>query len=314
MWLIIVFQTVIPLLLIGMIAFMPQPSRLNWIITVIAFGMVLTFMWVAGRWDIISMYFRAVLPLLFVAAVVIGWRRYQPPEPPAGKLKKIFGLVINTGVGILMSGFLWHSFSGYFVPNQVLDLASPLRDGRYVILHGGASPFTNGHYHVRPQNYALDVLGQNFWGGRAEMFGDGHDLESYEIYGAALFSPCDGQVAVAIDRFEDQRPPVTDTENLAGNHVLIECKGVEVLLAHMKSGSVRVAVGDTVTTQTQLGQVGNTGNTSEPHLHMHAERDGEPGVILDGKAVPITINGKFLVRSDILSGRPLSPPEGLSLK
>ena len=93
---------------------------------------------------------------------------------------------------------------------------------------------------------------------------------------------------------------VTDPEHLAGNHVLIECEGIEVLLAHMKQGRVRVGVGDVVTVKTVLGQVGNTGNTSEPHLHLHAEQGGEPGVILDGKAVPITIDGRFLVRGDII--------------
>jgi murein DD-endopeptidase MepM/ murein hydrolase activator NlpD len=83
--------------------------------------------------------------------------------------------------------------------------------------------------------------------------------------------------------------------------VLVECEGVEVVLAHIKQGSLRVEVGDSVTVETVLGQVGNTGNTSEPHLHIHAEQGGEPGVILDGKAVPITIDGRFLVRGDIIA-------------
>jgi murein DD-endopeptidase MepM/ murein hydrolase activator NlpD len=73
-----------------------------------------------------------------------------------------------------------------------------------------------------------------------------------------------------------------------------------VLLAHLQKDSVNVSAGDTVTTATLLGKVGNTGNTSEPHLHLHAERDGEPGEILDGTAVPITIDGRFLVRGSLI--------------
>jgi murein DD-endopeptidase MepM/ murein hydrolase activator NlpD len=46
-----------------------------------------------------------------------------------------------------------------------------------------------------------------------------------------------------------------------------------------------------------LGQVGNSGNSSQPHLHLHAERGGEPGEILVGEAVPITLGGRFLVRN-----------------
>jgi murein DD-endopeptidase MepM/ murein hydrolase activator NlpD len=138
---------------------------------------------------------------------------------------------------------------------------------------------------------------------RADIFGDRSDLESYSIFGAELYSPCTGRIAVAMDDYEDLVPPATDPEHPAGNHVLVECEGVEVLLAHLKRGSVTVEVGDSVTVETVLGQVGNTGNTSEPHLHIHAEQGGEPGVILDGRAVPITIDGRFLVRGDIIAER-----------
>ncbi len=80
----------------------------------------------------------------------------------------------------------------------------------------------------------------------------------------------------------------------------ISFSGKEVLLAHFKKGSIKVNVGDLVDTNTLLGNVGNTGNTSEPHLHMHIEQGGTPSTILNGKAVPFTINGKFLVRGSII--------------
>jgi len=215
----------------------------------------------------------------------------------------LIGISTSILLIVFMSGFNWFSFRGYAVPEGTVDLSSPLRGGRYVVLHGGASPFTNGHFRVRPQNYALDILGLNVLGMRANILGDRSDLKSYSIFGTDLYSPCAGTVAVAVDEYEDLIPPATDPEHLAGNHVLIECEGIEVLLAHMKQGSLRVGVGDAVTVKTVLGQVGNTGNTSEPHLHLHAEQEGEPGVILDGKAVPITIEGRFLVRGDIIAER-----------
>ena len=49
-------------------------------------------------------------------------------------------------------------------------------------------------------------------------------------------------------------------------------EGVEVILAHLKQGSVAVTAGMKVNTGDVLGQVGNSGNTSQPHLHIHAER------------------------------------------
>ncbi len=75
---------------------------------------------------------------------------------------------------------------------------------------------------------------------------------------------------------------------------------MEILLAHLKKGSITVKQGDIVTTNTLLGQVGNTGNTSEPHLHIHVEKGGETITILNGTAVPFTINKQYLVRGDII--------------
>jgi len=303
MWIIGLFQVLVPLLLIGVLAIHRKPNRLMWMLNTVAFGMVIGFMWVSTRWDISSIYLRTLFPILFLVASIISYRRIRAPKSPLSKMQTLIGIVANGLLIVLMAGFNWFSFQGYSVPDGTVDLSSPLRGARYVVLHGGASPFTNGHFRVRPQNYALDILGLNVLGMRADIFGDRSDLESYSIFGAELYSPCTGSIAVAMDDYEDLIPPATDPEHPAGNHVLVECEGVEVLLAHMKQGSLRVEVGDSVTVETVLGQVGNTGNTSEPHLHIHAEQGGEPGVILDGKAVPITIDGRFLVRGDIIAER-----------
>jgi hypothetical protein len=303
MWIIGLFQVFVPLLLIGVLAIHRKPNRLMWMLSTVAFGMVIGFMWVSTRWDISSIYLKTLFPILFLVASIISYRRIGAPKLPLSKMQNLIGIVANGLLIVLMAGFNWFSFQGYSVPDGTVDLSSPLRGARYVVLHGGASPFTNGHFRVRPQNYALDILGLNVLGMRADIFGDRSDLESYSIFGAELYSPCTGSIAVAMDDYEDLIPPATDPEHPAGNHVLVECEGVEVLLAHMKQGSLRVEVGDSVTTETVLGQVGNTGNTSEPHLHIHAEQGGEPGVILDGKAVPITIDGRFLVRGDIIAER-----------
>jgi murein DD-endopeptidase MepM/ murein hydrolase activator NlpD len=54
-----------------------------------------------------------------------------------------------------------------------------------------------------------------------------------------------------------------------GNHVLIRMRrGVYALYAHMVTGSVRVKKGDRVKTGQQIGLLGNSGNTSAPHLHF----------------------------------------------
>jgi hypothetical protein len=302
MWLAVVIQIAVPLLLIAVIAITRQPSRMRWLVTVVAFGMVTLYLLISSRWDITSLYLRAVIPLLFLAAVIWSYRRIRVPETAPAKLQAVVAWTVSLGLIVMMSGFLWFSLRGYRTPARAVDLASPLR-GIHVVLNGGVSPFTNGHFRVRPQSYALDILGVNAFGARASLFGSSQDLESYVIYGQPIFSPCDGKISVVVDDFLDQTPPATDTENPAGNHVLIECGDIEVLLAHLRNNSAKVTVGEVVAVGDPLGEVGNSGNTSEPHLHIHAERGGEPGVILDGKSVPITIEGRFLVRNSVFRSR-----------
>ena len=279
---------IIPLLLIGIIAFVRQASILNWALSIFAFGLVIAFLWAASRWDIIGIYFRTLIPILFIIACLAGFKRIRKPEKPPKKIVTIIGIVINAAVIIFFSGLNWFTFQGYAAPQDGIDLSSPFRNGRYVVLHGGASPFINGHFHVKPQTYAQDIVALNKLGMRASSIAGGPDLEKYAIYGNDLYCPCNGTVLLAVDKFDDLIPPKRDPENPAGNHVLVECQGAEVLLAHLKKGSVRVKAGDSITTNTLLGQVGNSGNTSEPHLHLHVERGGAPNTILNGEAVPFT--------------------------
>lgn len=66
--------------------------------------------------------------------------------------------------------------------------------------------------------------------------------------------------------------------------------------------SITVAAGMRVEVGDVLGQVGNSGNSSQPHLHLHAERGGEPEEILTGAGVPIELGGRFLVRNSLFTG------------
>jgi murein DD-endopeptidase MepM/ murein hydrolase activator NlpD len=83
--------------------------------------------------------------------------------------------------------------------------------------------------------------------------------------------------------------------------VYIEClaEKVQVLLAHMKQGSITVKAGETVHTGDPIGQVGNSGNTTEPHLHIHARVGGDLRKITSGTAIPISYDGRFYVRNNL---------------
>src|SRR5690606_26350449 len=109
------------------------------------------------------------------------------------------------------------------------------------------------------------------------------------------YSPCRGTVVSAVDGLADLIPPEADPSQPAGNHVVIACNGVQVTLAHLQNGSVTVSPGSTVSVGEPVGRVGNSGNTSEPHLHVHAVRVLEDGSVGDG--VPVLVDGVFAVRN-----------------
>ena len=294
------FYIILPLFLIGIIAFKRQSSLLLWVFTIVSFGLVILYLWATARWEIVSIYFRTLFPILYLIACAVGYKRIKKPENPPKKLVTIFSIALHVILIVFFFGLNWFTFKGYATPKNTINLVSPFHNGKQIVLHGGTSPFTNGHFHVKPQNYALDIVGLNNLGMRATSIEGGSNLNEYVIYGQEIYSPLIGIVIAVEDKFEDQTPPTTDVDHLAGNYILIKSGEVEILLAHLKKGSIVVNKGDVVTTHTLLGQVGNTGNTSEPHLHIHVEEGGEVNTILNGIGIPFTINEQYLVRGEII--------------
>lgn len=172
-----------------------------------------------------------------------------------------------------------------------------------MIGHGGSSTAVNYHHDHAPQAYALDILRINPLGFRAlGLMPD--EPARYKIYGDTVASPCDGRVAWVRDGLADSRGPQREREAPAGNAVALECQGASVLMAHFARGSIAVQEGEHVATGEPLGRVGNSGNTSEPHLHIHAtlgrfEREFE-GEKAKKSGVPIRFDGRWLVRGDLV--------------
>jgi hypothetical protein len=259
-------------------------------------GAFILYLFVAGRWDWLSYYLRYVFPALFVVVAIVAYQRVEtlPFFVRTGRARWLG----NTGsllTLLVFVGILAWAIRGYFFSEEPVRLAFPLQDGWYYVGQGGNSSRINYHNSNAAQQYALDVVELNPAGARAWGIYPAA-LERYAIFGEAIHSPCDGVVVEAVDGLPDQTPPTADREHLAGNHVTVACKGVDVLLAHMQNDSVMVEAGDTVTTGQPLGRVGNSGNTSEPHLHIHAVRAAS-GAVLEGDGVPILFDGIFPVRN-----------------
>ncbi len=152
-------------------------------------------------------------------------------------------------------------------------LVFPLPSGRWTVAAGGVTAL-NHHLADPSQAAGLDLVAVRRDGAR----GTGvcpPDLEAYEAYGQEVVSPCGGVVVAAVDGEADQPPYRIGRGLPAGNHVRIDNGSEILLLAHLRPGSLRVSTGDEVTAGQLIGEVGSSGRSTEPHLHVHAERDGQ---------------------------------------
>lgn len=147
-------------------------------------------------------------------------------------------------------------------------MALPLR-GEWFVFWGGEDPALNYHMNSENQQYAYDLL--KVAGGKSYA-GDPLDNESYLAFGEPILAPCDGRVVLAIDGVPDNVPGDTNPVHLTGNTLVLETEAGEfIMLAHLREGSLAVAKGDQVRKGQVLAACGNSGNSTEPHLHLQLQ-------------------------------------------
>jgi len=218
-------------------------------------------------------------------------------------------VLLGFGLGCLGGYMGYMAYQGRSLPAvETVDIAPPFGPGTYLVAHGGSNVMVNVHLKTldtaverfRPwqgQSRALDVfrisplgIHKNGW--------LPSDPARYTTFGTPVVAPCDGEIAKVVDGREDMPVPVMDRDHMAGNYVAINCGRFFVLLAHLRRGSVEVSSGDRVAVGDFLGTMGNSGNSSEPHLHVHAQRGLPEQAAFAGEPLALTIDGAFHVRND----------------
>jgi murein DD-endopeptidase MepM/ murein hydrolase activator NlpD len=143
-------------------------------------------------------------------------------------------------------------------------------DGVWWVFWGGDTVLQNYHVEYQNQRHAYDIV---VWKDGGTHTGDGKRNEDYWAFGQPLFAPAAGTVVEVLDGIANNAPGVLNPKpHPAGNHVVIQTAEREfVYLAHMKQHSIRVKQSDRVGAGDLLGLAGNSGNSSEPHLHVHVQ-------------------------------------------
>jgi hypothetical protein len=184
----------------------------------------------------------------------------------------------------------------YLPPRNPVTIAMPFT-GEWYVFSGGRGVLVNDHWTTSSQRNALDVL--QIVDGSSHS-GDSKRLTSYHAFGKPLLAPAAGRITVLLDTRPDLAIGDSDRRHPEGNYLVIDIGGGRyMMMGHLKQGSALVDVGDRVSPGQPLAQVGNSGNTSEPHLHIQVQNVstfdvGDPGV----RTYPILFRDAVLVRGD----------------
>lgn len=147
--------------------------------------------------------------------------------------------------------------------------------GRWTTVNGGITKATSHSWGIVSQRYAYDFVVTDEDGNTHD--GDGSELTDYHAFGEPIRAPADGEVVKTRDGLRDHPRPGTGwlewrTWDIPGNHVVIEHDdGAYSTLAHLREDSLRVEPGDRVERGEVVAECGNSGTSTEPHLHYQIQ-------------------------------------------
>jgi Peptidase family M23 len=301
-------QSLLPVVLVAWLAIFPPRSLVSFWVQSIAIGMTIVALSFVGIWTFPPWWVVYAFVGLWAATVIGGLaRRRSSTWWPRG----VIAWIVLFGFGALGLYSANETRIAYaataILPERTINLASPVGPGTYLVANGGAALSVNAHAELLDQSvpahrlywgtaHGVDLVALDRWGLRVNgvMPADPH---RYVIFGRAVIAPCAGEVIVAVDGLPDMPVPQVDRDHLAGNHIILRCADADILLGHFHKGSVRVQGGQRLNIGDPVAQVGNSGNTSEPHLHINAQKPGTPEAPFSGAPIPIRIDGRYLVRN-----------------
>jgi murein DD-endopeptidase MepM/ murein hydrolase activator NlpD len=179
--------------------------------------------------------------------------------------------------------------------------------GEWFVTWGERSVLENYHAETPDQRFAYDFLVVRE--GRTHA-GDPARNESYFCWGLPVLAPGSGIVASAADTVADNVPGRMNARQPLGNQVILDHGDGEFsFLVHLQRGSVRVRQGQRVEAGEVLGSCGNSGHSTEPHLHYHLQTTAEfqAGEGLPAQFLGYRADGARVARGEPTRGQVVAP-------
>ena len=184
--------------------------------------------------------------------------------------KAVLGMTITLNSKNEIAGLL---FRPYTEAKEIIRNTTKMKlpfKGEWSVTWGGDTKEQNYHVESVAQKNAFDFLIYDEKGSTHK--GTGESNEDYYAFGKELYAPCDGEVVLVVDGVKDNVPGVLNPVYIPGNTVIIKtATGEYAFFAHFKQHSIVVKQGQKVSTGALLGLCGNSGNSSEAHLHFHLQ-------------------------------------------
>lgn len=204
-------------------------------------------------------------------------------------------------------------------PNRApasIDLAYPFV-GRWLVQNSHANRVPSHGTHAFATAYAIDFVPVTDAGRTAPITPISlvrpESADRFPGFGRPILVPVSGVVLAVHDSESDhpayrglpsiryaltqRRRASVGWASLAGNHVLIDSGGIVVALCHLQQGSIQVARGQQVRVGDILARCGNSGNSTEPHLHVQAIDNLN---IARANAVRLTFNGSLPTNGEVI--------------
>jgi murein DD-endopeptidase MepM/ murein hydrolase activator NlpD len=207
----------------------------------------------------------------------------------------LFAVNISVDNNSKINGLLVKPFKENTLPKLVRNttkLILPFEE-EWTVIWGGDTKEINQHVGNEAQKNAFDIVITNDKGKSYKT--DGKTNEDYYAFGKNLIAPCDGEVVLVVDGIKDNVPGVLNPVYVPGNTVIVKTANNEYLFfAHFKQHSIVVKQGQKIKQGQLLGLCGNSGNSSEPHLHFHIQNIEDMNAATGAKCYfeKIQVNGQ----------------------
>lgn len=222
----------------------------------------------------------------------------------------IFALNISLDNNSKINGFYIEPFVELpQMERNITKVKLPFK-GEWTVVWGGDTKELNYHVESKAQKNAFDFVITDLNGQTYKT--DGQTNEDYYAFGKEILAPCDAKVVLVVDGVKDNKPGILNPIYVPGNTVILKTENNEFLFfAHFKQHSIVVEQGEKVTQGQLLGLCGNSGNSSEPHLHFHIQNIENMNIATGVKCYfeKLIVNGEIKKDYSPIKGDKIKPVE-----